>query len=53
MTLLAAGFEVSNFALVVLLFGVDAALLTRDFFSIAMLVSPKFDLIFLLPYTID
>jgi hypothetical protein len=42
-TLLFAGFEVSTFDLVVLPFvGVDAFLFTRDFFSMAILVSPKF-----------
>lgn len=50
-TLLAAGFEVSTLDFVVLpLVGVDAFLLTRDFFSIAIVLSPKFD--FLLPYTV-
>jgi hypothetical protein len=42
-TLLDAGFEVSTLDLVVLpLVGVDAFLLTRDFFSMAIVVSPKF-----------
>ena len=50
-TLLEAGFEVSTLDLVVLpLVAVDAFLLTRDFFSIAIVLSPKFD--FLLPYTV-
>jgi hypothetical protein len=49
--LLAAGFEVSTFDLEVLpLVAVDDFLLTRDFFSIAIVLSPKFD--FLLPYTV-
>jgi hypothetical protein len=44
--LLAAGFEVSTLDLVVLpLVAVDAFLLTRDFFSIAIVLSPKFDFV--------
>lgn len=49
-TLLAAGLEVSTFDLVTLPLGVDAFLLTRDFFSIAIVIFSEVR--FLMPYAV-